>query len=913
LENLQQGAPMKLGLWVRGLIIGLVFHTTPQFAFAQPLVVTVEAPAVQQSSLSTNPSAFRASNVVVEPFDELKAGFISTPVPFAGNNALGSYDHLLVSAADNAGGAGGKGTYMSVNNSMNKASDPTTLTLATPLRYFGFWWSAGDAKDVLSFYSGSTLVETFSTSDIVSFINAQGKKSGYNGNPNNGTNNGKPFAFLNFYADPSDPGLTFNRIVFSNAGSGFQQDNHTIATTYTDISGMDIDPTTPIDLGGNPNSNDTIGVEGSGSALTDSGGTAIVGGSGNGELDIKDGGTVIDSDTVIGQNPGSSGTVDVTGPGSSLQDSGSMIVGEGGSGTLDIMNGGHVGDKNAIVGGQPGSSATVVVDGEGSQWNNSGSLDIGQVGSGVVDVADRGSVVAGGGTTVGPDGVLMGDGTIRSPTLINDGIVMPTGKGGVPGTLTEIGNYQQDSSGVLDIGIGGHRPSQADELKVDGSLKLDGTLDLSSLNNFHPSSGDTYEILSATGTRSGQFSTIVDTAINSGLSRLDIYGPNGLIITYLPPGLLVINLTTSRPLPATLNSSNLNEFLVPLLDPTAEQLSSLYQIWFSDANTQRFNIEDRFDDLATGSSGFVSNVTYAAPPPTGKEVMEGKGATGGKQVTSVLQPTPENRWGIWATGYGDFVNVENDGLAKGYDFTTGGFTIGIDYRVTRNFVLGLVGGYSHSWTNLAPSGSIDVDSGWGGIYYGYFDHGFYVNGAVYGGHYTFESARATLLGMANGSSEGGELSTYLASGYDFHLGHLRIGPLAALQYAVAGLNGFTERGSLVPLKVGSDSQDSLVTDVGLRAADYLPVGKVILNPFVRVAWEHEYKYSSLPISAGLTDISSSPATITGPRVGHDSAVITAGLTVQWSQRFSTYVSYDGQLGRSRYNSNGVSGGIRYAF
>jgi outer membrane autotransporter protein len=85
-------------------------------------------------------------------------------------------------------------------------------------------------------------------------------------------------------------------------------------------------------------------------------------------------------------------------------------------------------------------------------------------------------------------------------------------------------------------------------------------------------------------------------------------------------------------------------------------------------------------------------------------------------------------------------------MAKGYGFTTGGFTIGIDYRVTHNFVVGLMGGYSHSWTNLTPSGSIDVDSGWGGIYYGYFDHGFYVNGAVYGGHYTFESARAALLG-----------------------------------------------------------------------------------------------------------------------------------------------------------------------
>ena len=47
--------------------------------------------------------------------------------------------------------------------------------------------------------------------------------------------------------------------------------------------------------------------------------------------------------------------------------------------------------------------------------------------------------------------------------------------------------------------------------------------------------------------------------------------------------------------------------------------------------------------------------------------------------------------------------------------------------------------------------------------------------------------------------------------------------------------------------------------------------------------------------------------------GHDSAVINAGLLVEWSPRLSTYVSYDGQLGRARYDSNGVSGGIRYTF
>jgi hypothetical protein len=192
--------------------------------------VTLEAPKVQQSSLFTNPTGFGVTNVIVETFDELKAGFVSKPVPFAGNNTLGSYDHLLVRSADAFGGAGGKGMYMTVNTSINAGSSPTTLTLATPERYFGLWWSAGDPSNLLSFYSGSTLLQTFRTSDIVNFINAQANKSAFYGNPNNGQNQSEPYVFLNFYADLSNPGLTFNRIVFSIVGaSGFEQDNHTIA------------------------------------------------------------------------------------------------------------------------------------------------------------------------------------------------------------------------------------------------------------------------------------------------------------------------------------------------------------------------------------------------------------------------------------------------------------------------------------------------------------------------------------------------------------------------------------------------------------------------------------------------------------------------------------------------------------
>jgi hypothetical protein len=52
-------------------------------------------------------------------------------------------------------------------------------------------------------------------------------------------------------------------------------------------------------------------------------------------------------------------------------------------------------------------------------------------------------------------------------------------------------------------------------------------------------------------------------------------------------------------------------FEISLLDPTAEQLTSLYEISFSGANTQRFNLEERLAEIQRGSTGFASNLRTA--------------------------------------------------------------------------------------------------------------------------------------------------------------------------------------------------------------------------------------------------------------------------------------------------------------
>jgi hypothetical protein len=53
------------------------------------------------------------------------------------------------------------------------------------------------------------------------------------------------------------------------------------------------------------------------------------------------------------------------------------------------------------------------------------------------------------------------------------------------------------------------------------------------------------------------------------------------------------------------------------------KLSSLYEIWFSGANTQRFNIENRLDDFIAGSTGFVSNVNSRSPSQPEKTCERG--------------------------------------------------------------------------------------------------------------------------------------------------------------------------------------------------------------------------------------------------------------------------------------------------
>jgi outer membrane autotransporter protein len=91
------------------------------------------------------------------------------------------------------------------------------------------------------------------------------------------------------------------------------------------------------------------------------------------------------------------------------------------------------------------------------------------------------------------------------------------------------------------------------------------------------------------------------------------------------------------------------------------------------------------------------------------------------------------------------------------------------------------------------------------------------------------------------------------------------------------------------------------------------VGNVLLRPELRAAWQHEYGLSAYPIIASFANGAGSGFTVSGLKIGRDSLLLGAGVAVLWNDRISTYIYYDGELGRTNYDSHNVSAGVRVTF
>jgi len=210
-------------------------------ASAQSLLVYIGAPDTQTSSVAGNTGA------LTETFNSLSLGDKSAPyVSNIGTFQFSPTAQGDILAADQYGGANGS-KYMSFG-AQSGTSAPITINLNGNYNYFGFWFSAGDTNNGITFYNGSTQYARFSTADIVSLLSGTTvtaingttyASNSYFGNPN-GTNEdtNEPFTYVEIVTSG-----TFNKVVLDNSGTtatGFESDNDTVYAGTVTIPGADV-------------------------------------------------------------------------------------------------------------------------------------------------------------------------------------------------------------------------------------------------------------------------------------------------------------------------------------------------------------------------------------------------------------------------------------------------------------------------------------------------------------------------------------------------------------------------------------------------------------------------------------------------------------------------------------------------
>ena len=143
---------------------------------------------------------------------------------------------------------------------------------------------------------------------------------------------------------------------------------------------------------------------------------------------------------------------------------------------------------------------------------NGGTLDIGAgdfpTNAGTITIG-AGSTLDTSTTALTNTGILEIAGTLdlSGQTLTNSNILGP---GTSPGITTIDGDLILDTNSIVDIEISGTDPipPEFDIINVTGSATIDGTLNVIHFGGYTPTLGDTFEIITAVGGTSGQFTTL---------------------------------------------------------------------------------------------------------------------------------------------------------------------------------------------------------------------------------------------------------------------------------------------------------------------------------------------------------------------------------------------------------------------
>ncbi|KAB2641460.1 MAG: autotransporter outer membrane beta-barrel domain-containing protein [Verrucomicrobia bacterium] len=326
---------------------------------------------------------------------------------------------------------------------------------------------------------------------------------------------------------------------------------------------------------------------------------------------------------------------------------------------------------------------------------------------------------------------------------------------------------------------------------------------------------------------------------------------------------------------------------------------------------------------AAGSAGSKGNDLM-------HRASDGKTVAAGKSSKTPV-PVEEPFRHLVLFGSGDFGRFDQDSTATatGFDSDVWVGTVGAEYRFNRHFAVGLAASYINSDTDLGRNiGGVRTEGMAISVYGSAVWRDFYFDVLYSYGALDEEITRHTLVGStATGDAENRSHTVDFNTGYTLHLGKLRTGPIAGVQWIHGDLDGYSERGGgSAALNLPGQNYDSLISQVGWQLSTTVPVKFGAITPQVRATWDHEYLNSADTVSAQLQQ---SPfASVTNGVVslgnrfgasantaapGSDYLNLGAGVAAQFGERIAATLQYETHLFQEDATAHFASLTISVAF
>ena len=394
-----------------------------------------------------------------------------------------------------------------------------------------------------------------------------------------------------------------------------------------------------------------------------------------------------------------------------------------------------------------------------------------------------------------------------------------------------------------------------DQLNVSGTAALDGALAVRQMGTGVPDVGERILVVQSGAGRIGTFNALVDPFVGNYAIHLETYYDdyNAYLDVIQDPYASFARTHNQRSVANWLDGFSGDPSVDHLVDvlnnipgsqlPTVldligpEEYGLLIDQGVGAANVFAGNLVQRMGQLRRGGVGGLSqNVLLFDPNRSLAENAQPSSmttlsdASGSKTPVPTLAP-PQG-WGIFLMGNAQLIDIGDTHEAAGGDIQTGGITLGADAQVRNNLLMGVAFDYVNSEIDYSAAGKADVQGGKGSVFATWFDDSFHLDAALGGGFNTYDVRRAALDGNATGDTRGWEVDGMLGGGYDRQMGNFTLSPGASLYYTTIRIDGFTEDGSLAPLKIDSLDGSSLLSRLGTSLAYHGKIGSTPVKPEV---------------------------------------------------------------------------------